>query len=67
MARKLTNLDMMLFTPQWFLTLFAKTLSANSFFRILDSLLFEGSKTLYRVGLTLLVELGNQLKNKLDI
>lgn len=46
------------FTMQWFLTMFATCLPAPTVLKIWDSVFFEGSEVLFRVGLAIWERLG---------
>ncbi|XP_034019038.1 TBC1 domain family member 30 isoform X2 [Thalassophryne amazonica] len=50
------------FTMQWFLTMFATCLPAPTVLKIWDSVFFEGSEVLFRVGLAIWERLGERIE-----
>lgn len=48
------SLDLDIFCPQWFLTLFSKNDNTELFFRVIDLLFITGTKALFQVALSLL-------------
>ncbi|EFJ51370.1 hypothetical protein VOLCADRAFT_116378 [Volvox carteri f. nagariensis] len=58
---KATNCDMSLVATDWFLTLYCVSMPAESACRVLDALLNEGAKVLFRVALALLKTAENRL------
>ncbi|KAJ3076946.1 hypothetical protein HDU98_010221 [Podochytrium sp. JEL0797] len=57
LARHLESnqIDALMYIPQWFLTLFTTSLPWSSVLRVWDMFIFEGPKTLFRIGLAILI------------
>ena len=56
------GVDMAMFAPQWFMTLFVYLFPTSLVLRIWDIFLLEGWKTIYRVGIALIKWKKPQLK-----
>jgi hypothetical protein len=48
------EVNFLFFTPSWIIPLFSKNLCSSVFYRIMDCLVFEGYKVIYRATLALL-------------
>ena len=55
--------DLSLFTFNWFLVIFVDSLPANTFLRIWDSFLYEGSKVMYLLASTTVLHLSHLYSN----
>ncbi|KAL4236317.1 TBC1 domain member 2A [Mactra antiquata] len=61
-----SNVDLSLFTFNWFLTVFVDNVPTEMFLRIWDTFLYEGSKVLFRFAIAFLKKSENEILKQKD-